>query len=94
MRGRSLDKSNNSWLEFLFAAFLDVKSDKWRACGFSYLDETPTLIPNVNMSFTIENVLRRITRLTVLAVIPCVAIITAKGLGWSKVVTFKQLQAA
>jgi hypothetical protein len=27
MRGRSLGKSNNSWLEFLFAAFLDVKSD-------------------------------------------------------------------
>jgi hypothetical protein len=46
------------------------------------------------MSFTIENVLRRITRLTVLAVIPCVAIITAKGLGWSKILTFEQLQAA
>jgi hypothetical protein len=54
VRGRSLGKSNNGWLEFLFAAFLDVKSDKWRACGISHLDETPTLIPNVNMSSTIE----------------------------------------
>jgi hypothetical protein len=54
VRGRSLGKSSNSRLEFLFADFLDVKSDKWRSFGISHLDEAPTLIPNVNLSSTIE----------------------------------------
>jgi hypothetical protein len=54
VRGRSLGKSSNSRLEFLFADFLGVQSNKWRSFGISHLDEAPTLIPNVNMSSTIE----------------------------------------